>query len=100
MANTGGTGSAGVANISSTGVATFNTADDTFAEMLTAIDAAQNATGAANRSAAVFTFGGDNYLFTGDGAGVAAATGYVVQLAGTTIAVGITLTSGDITAIA
>ena len=90
----------GQALISATGVATFAAADDTFLEMLTAIDAAQAATGAAARSAAVFTFGGNNYLYTGDGAGLAAATGYVVQLAGTTIATGITLTGGDITAIA
>ena len=88
------------AAISATGVATFHVDDDTFAEKIAAVNGAQADTGAAARSSAVFVHDSVNYLYVGDGAGVDAASGLLVALTGTTISTGITISSGDITAIA
>jgi hypothetical protein len=100
IANT--TASSGVASISSSGLASFNSADNTLALRVTAVEAGINAGGtAAARQSAVFVFGSDSYLFISDGVDNVDANDVLIKLVGVNATTGITLNaSGDISAIA
>ncbi len=95
-------GTIGVAQaaISATGFATFNAADDTLAERIVAVEAAMTAATAVARETAVFAFGANSYVFVSDGTAGVGANDVLIKLTGIVAATGITLTSGDITAIA
>lgn len=86
--------SAGTANVSAGGLATFDAADDTLAEKVTATAAAiELQTATTDGETAFFEHGGDTYVFISDGvAGVSAGDG-LIKLTGVT---GLTtLTVGD-----
>jgi S-layer protein len=95
-----GTIGVGQAAISATGFATFNAADDTLAERIAAVEAAMTAATAVARETAVFAFGADSYVFVSDGVAGVGANDVLIKLTGIVAATGITLTLGDITAIA
>lgn len=85
---------AGTANVSAGGLATFDAADDTLAEKVTAVAAAiELQTATTDGEAAFFEHAGDTYVFISDGvAGVGAGDG-LIKLTGVT---GLTtLTIGD-----
>jgi len=91
---------AGNAAISSAGLATFHADDVTLAQKLTAVAADLDGT-AAVREAAVFVHNGQGYMFISDGvAGLTSSDAVIVLTGVTTIATGMTLTGGDVTAIA
>lgn len=93
---------AGVATISGTGVATFNVADTTLAQHLTAVAAAIVTGGATVAGESVIWQEGANaYLFISDNVNGVSANDVLIQLTGVTVGVGgLTITGGDITAIA
>ena len=95
-------GTIGVAQaaISATGLASFNAADDTLAERIIAVEAAMTAATAVARETAVFVFGTDSYIFVSDGTAGLGANDVLIKLTGIAAATGITLTAGDITAVA
>jgi hypothetical protein len=91
---------AGNANISAAGLATFHANDTTLALKLTAVAADLDAA-AAVREAAVFVHNGQGYMFISDGvAGLTSSDAVIVLTGVTTIATGMTLTGGNVTAIA
>ncbi|KAB1068740.1 DUF4214 domain-containing protein [Methylobacterium planeticum] len=96
----------GTAAISSTGVATFNSADNTLALKLTALAAGVTASGGASVAgeSAIFQQGNDAYLFVSDATDGLSATDVLIKLTGVTVgANGLTFSAGagaDITAIA
>jgi S-layer protein len=91
---------AGNANISAAGLATFHANDTTLAQKLTAVAADLDAV-AAVREAAVFVHNGQGYMFISDGvAGLTSSDAVIVLTGVTTIATGMTLTGGNVTAIA
>lgn len=88
----------GTAAISAEGIATFNAADDTLAEKLTAAEAGINAGGAAAAGQfAIFEHSGNSYLFISDGTDGIAATDVFVELTGVTGLSDSTLTGGNLT---
>jgi hypothetical protein len=96
---------AGDAALAATGFATFNVADTTFAQHITAVASAL--AGAAAGTAVVWTETaqngqGNTYLYMTDGFAGASSNDVLVQLVGTTATAGtgITVAGGDITAIA
>lgn len=95
-------GTIGVAQaaISATGFATFNGADDTLAERIVAVEAAMTAATVVARETAVFALGADSYIFVSDGTAGVGANDVLIKLTGIVAATGITLTTGDITAVA
>ncbi len=74
---------AGVATISSSGIATFNSADVTLTQKITAVEAAINngATAAAGQSAA-FQHLGDAYVFVSDGVDGVGSNDLLIRLVG------------------
>jgi S-layer protein len=91
---------AGNAAISAAGLATFEASDNTLALKLTAVAADLDGT-AAVREAAVFVHDGQGYMFISDGvAGLTTSDAVIVLTGITTIATGMTLTGGNVTAIA
>ena len=91
---------AGNANISAAGLATFHANDTTLALKLIAVAADLDA-GAAVREAAVFVHNGQGYMFISDGvAGLTSSDAVIVLTGVTTIATGMTLVGGNVTAIA
>ena len=79
---TNATASAGTAKITSAGIATFNSADDTLVEMITAVEAGI-ATGTATAGqTALFQFGDDAYMFISDGTDNVDANDTLIELQG------------------
>lgn len=79
----GGSGNAGVATIGAEGVVTsFNAADDTLAERITAVEAAIQTGAAAAGQYAVFEFGTDSYVFVSEGTDGVGAGDMLIQLTG------------------
>ena len=93
-----GTGAQGQAFVAASGVASFNSADNTLALHLAAVSSALGAT--ANR-VAIWQEGSDAYLFISDAVAGLSATDVLIKLTGVTVgAGGLTIAGGDITAIA
>lgn len=92
----------GVATVNAAGVATFNGADTTLAQHLTAAAAAIVTGGATVAGESViWQEGADAYLFISDNVNGVSAGDVLIQLTGVTVgAGGLTITGGDITAIA
>lgn len=86
----------GVAQISNTGLANFFTSDNTLALKVAAVAGALST---ANASA-VFTDGGNSYLFVSNGTTGVGAGDALIQLTGVNATTGLTIVSGDITAVA
>lgn len=78
---------AGTAAIAATGIATFNGADTTLLQQMTAVAAGIQATGAGSVAGetAVWQVGADAYLFISDATGGLSATDVVVKLTGVTV---------------
>lgn len=99
----GGSGAAGQASVGANGVATLNAADNTLALQLTAVASAVAASGGASVAgeSVIWQNGSDAYLFISDATDGLSATDVLVKLTGVTVgAGGLTITGGDITAIA
>jgi hypothetical protein len=97
LAAVGGTLGVGEASIDAEGIATFNAADDTLLERITAVEAGIDASGgAAAGDFAVFTFGSDSYVFISDGTGGLSATDVLIKLTGVTGLTDSTITGGDL----
>ena len=95
----GGSGAAGQAIISARGIASFNAADTTLAQRITAVEAAISATGAPTTTAgeaAIFEFGGDSYVFVSDNAAGVGANDVLVRLTGVTGLTTSTLDGGNL----
>ena len=93
-ANAGATTTAKTGKITA-GTVTFNAADDTLAEKITAVEAAINASsggGATDGEAAVFTDSGNTYVFISEGTDGVGAGDALISL-GTFDASSLTLTS-------
>lgn len=89
---------AGVATINAEGIASFNAADDTLAERLTAVAAAVELTTATTAGdIAIFEFGSDSYAFITDATAGLNATDVLIKLAGVTGLTDSTITAGDLT---
>jgi hypothetical protein len=99
-AATAGVGQAGV---DANGLATFNAADDTFAEKLAAVAAAidEDGNGAANNTTAgetvIFVHNGDTYVYISDGTTGFGAGDDIIKLTGITSLTTITVTNNNIT---
>jgi len=95
---TNATASQAVAALSAQGIATFHSADDTLAEMITAVEAGINAGGAAAAGQfAVFENGGSTYVFISDGTDNVDANDNLIKLTGITGVTSVTVTAnGDI----
>jgi hypothetical protein len=79
------TASAGTAAIDAEGIASFDAADDTLGERITAVEAGINAGGAAAAGqAAIFEHAGNSYVFISDGTDGVDANDVLVQLSGVT----------------
>lgn len=89
---------AGTAQVSATGLATFNAADATLAQQITAVAAAMG--GDAAGTSVIWSNGGNSYLYITDGVAGVGANDVLVELTGITAASGLTFAGGDITAIA
>jgi hypothetical protein len=99
---TGATKAAGTAAISTAGIATFNAADDTLLEKVTATEAGINASGTrADGQVAAFMHGSDAYVFISDGVDGVAAADTMIKLTGidltATASDTLTLSAGDFT---
>lgn len=91
---------AGNANINATGFATFHAADTTVAQRIAAVAADLDAAPVV-REVAAWQQGADTYIYVSDGVAGVGANDVVIVLTGVTVtATGISLTAGDITAIA
>jgi hypothetical protein len=92
---TAATGTAGV--VVTTGVTSFDAADDTLAERVTAIAAALGTAAAGN--ALIFQHGTDSYIYITDGTNGAGSTDVLVKLTGINGAANdeLTIVDGDIT---
>ncbi|MEE9265757.1 MAG: hypothetical protein V3V86_03415, partial [Gammaproteobacteria bacterium] len=94
----GSTAASGTAAINAEGVCTFNAADDTLAERVTACEAGINASGvAAARQFAIFEHSTNSYLFVSDGVDGIGANDVMFQLSGVTGLGDSTLTAGNLT---
>jgi hypothetical protein len=78
----GATTAAATALIATSGVATFNAADDTLAEKIIAVNTTINAGTESAGDGAVFQHGTDAYLFIHDGAAVLTAADTLIKLTG------------------
>lgn len=82
---TNATAAVGTASINAEGIASFNAADDTLAEMITAVEAGINAGGvAAAGQFAIFTLGSDSYIFESNGTDGVDAGDMLIKLTGVT----------------
>jgi len=94
----GGAGTAGEAAISANGRATFNVADTTLAQRITAVQAGiVAADAAAAGQSAMFSFGSDTYVFISDGTDGLTVADVVVKLTGVAISSTSVLTDGGTT---
>jgi hypothetical protein len=98
---TNGTATSGVAKITSAGIATFHADDDTFAEQLTAVEAAIQTGTATSGQSAMWQSGDDAYLFISEGTDGVDAGDMLVKLVGidltATATDTMTLSSGNLT---
>ncbi|MDB5455542.1 MAG: hypothetical protein JWP92_1127 [Caulobacter sp.] len=86
----------GTANVTATGLATFNTADNTLALKLAAVVAAVGTD--AIGTSVIFADGADSYLFVvGDATAGVQAGDALIKLTGVAASTGLTFTAGDIT---
>ena len=93
---TNATAAAGTASINAEGFASFDAADDTLAERITAVEAAINAGGAAtDGQAAIFTFGSDTYVFISEGTNGVGAGDALIKLVGVTSLSDSTVNAGN-----
>lgn len=92
------TAAVGTAAINAEGIATFNAADDTLAEMIAAVNAGLAAGTEATGQVAIFTFGSDSYLYVyDDTADTVDAADVLIKLTGVTGLTDSTITGGDLT---
>lgn len=92
------TASVGVAAINAEGIATFNAADDTLAEMIVAVNAGLAAGTEATGQVAIFTNGSDSYLYVYDNTADTVDTADVlIKLTGVTGLTDSTIAGGDLT---
>ena len=91
---------AGTAAISGTGLATFNAADSTLAQQIAAVEKAMTTDTAVAGEAAVWAVGSDSYIFISDGVAGVGANDILIKVTGVAATTGLTLLSGDISAIA
>ena len=77
---------AGTAAIAASGLATFNVADSTLAQRITAIAAAIDATGIAAGASAMFVVGSDSYVFCSDANAGVTEGDMIIKLTGLNIA--------------
>ena len=90
----GGNAAAGTAVISANGLASFDAADNTLAEQITAVAAAiELTTGATAGEAAVWVNGANTYLFISDGVAGVTGNDIVVELTGIAATTGIDATA-------
>ena len=94
------TATAGTAAISAKGIASFNAADDTFAEMLAAVNAGLAGGTEATNQIAIFEFSGSTYvyIYDNDGADAVTAADGLIKLTGVTgiTASDLTTSSGNL----
>jgi len=76
------TAAVGVANITAGGLATFADADDTLAEMITAVEGGIQTGTATAGQAAMFKFGSDSYVFISDGVDGVGTNDVLIKLTG------------------
>jgi Ca2+-binding RTX toxin-like protein len=76
------TAAVGVANITAGGLATFAAADDTLAEMITAVEGGIQTGTATAGQAAMFKFGSDSYVFISDGVDGVGTNDVLIKLTG------------------
>ena len=89
---------AGTCGLNAEGVCTFNAADTTLAQRITAAEAGINAAGiAAARQIAIFEHGTNSYLYVSDGVDGIGANDMLFQMSGVTSLSDSTLTAGDLT---
>jgi hypothetical protein len=94
----GGSGAAGVATIGAEGVVTsFNAADDTLAERITAVEAAIQTGVATAGQYAVFEFESDSYVFVSEGTDGVGAADMLIKLTGVTGLTDSTIATTDLT---
>ena len=90
---------AGTAALSlTTGIATFNAADDTLAERITAVEAGLTAGTEATNNIGIFEHGGNTYVFIHDGTAGLANTDGLIELTGVTgiTAIDLTTSTGNL----
>lgn len=93
-----GTATAGNAAINAEGIASFDVADDTLAEKLTAVSAAvETATATTAGDIAIFEHSGDSYVFITDATAGLSATDVLIKLTGVASLSDSTITGGDLT---
>ena len=93
---TNATSSTGAASISSAGIATFATADDTLAERIFAVETAINAGGtAAAEQFAVFEHSTNTYVFVSDGSDGMTDGDLMIKLTGVTGITAVSYSSGN-----
>ncbi|TXI28108.1 MAG: calcium-binding protein [Nitrosomonas oligotropha] len=93
----GGSGGAGQAVLNAEGIATsFNAADDTLAERITAVESAIATGAAAAGQYAVFEFGSDSYVFVSEGTDGVGAGDMLVKLTGVTGLTDSTISTTDL----
>jgi len=94
---TSATASVGVASINAEGIATFNAADDTLAEMIVAVNAGINAGTESAGDFAIFQLGSDSYVFIHDGVTALGANDVLIKLTGVTGLTDSTISATDLT---
>jgi len=93
-----GTAQAGVAAINAEGIATFDPADTTLAQRITAVEAGINAGGgAAAGQMAIFALGSDSYVFISNGTDGINANDALIRLVGVTGLTDSTITGNNLT---
>ncbi len=91
------TASSGVAAINAEGIATFNSADNTLALMITAVNAGINAGTESAGDFAIFEFSGSSYVFIHDGTTALGAGDVLIKLTGVTGLSDSTISTTDLT---
>lgn len=91
------TASTGVAAINAEGIATFNSADDTLAERIVAVEAGITAGTESAGDFAIFELDGNSYVFIHDGTAGLAATDVLIKLTGVTSLSDSTISTTDLT---
>ncbi len=91
------TASTGVAAINAEGIATFNSADDTLAERIVAVEAGITAGTESAGDFAIFELDGNSYVFIHDGTAGLASTDVLIKLTGVTSLSDSTISTTDLT---
>jgi hypothetical protein len=91
------TASTGVAAINAEGIATFNSADDTLAERIIAVEAGITAGTESAGDFAIFELDGNSFVFIHDGTAGLAATDVLIRLTGVTGLSDSTISTTDLT---